>query len=214
MSPHTVNATSIHSTVQQQTTTVVDLIQSPCMPTSNSLSAIDLIETPAVSLLGATSRFCYLSSAKWDNSIDVTGFDKTRLRRTELLVEIWRFSSIYCIVASWWIMLKKWKLQQVLVYSLAIILWVNNFQTTEIQVVLSSFFRDGNDIAGGSNRGGGWRVGLIRVQNGIRRQMKARGSVWGPTGPLLCSQHSKLKITDIGQPFVASKHQYKRAMTV
>ena len=41
------------------------------------------------------------------------------------------------------------------------------------------------------------------VQNGIRRQLKARGSVWGPTGPTLCSQHSKLKITGIGQPFVA-----------
>ena len=53
-------------------------------------------------------------------------------------------------------MLKKWKLQQVLVYSLAIIVWVNNFQTPEIQAVLSSFFCDDNDIAGGSNRGGGW----------------------------------------------------------
>jgi len=63
-------------------------------------------------------------------------------------------------MAPWWIMLKKWKLQQVLVYSLAIIVWLNNFQTPEIQAVLSSFFRDGNDIAGGSNRGGG-RVGLI-----------------------------------------------------
>ena len=58
-------------------------------------------------------------------------------------------------------MLKKWKLQQVLVYFLAIIVWVNNFQTPESQAVLSSFFRDGNDIAGGSNRGGWWRVGLI-----------------------------------------------------
>ena len=43
----------------------------------------------------------------------------------------------------------------------------------------------------------------IRVQNGIRRQMKARGPVWGSTGPSLCSQHSKLKITEISQPFVA-----------
>jgi len=32
------------------------------------------------------------------------------------------------------------------------------------------------------------------------RQLKARGPIWGPTGPFLCSQHSKLKIT---QPFVA-----------
>jgi len=33
--------------------------------------------------------------------------------------------------------------------------------------------------------------------------IEARGPVWGPTAPFLCSQHSKLKITDIGQPFVA-----------
>ena len=93
-----------------------------------------------------------------------------------------------------------------MVYSLAIIVWVNNFQTPKIQAVLSSTFRDGNDIAGGSNRGGGWGVegGLnLGVQNGIRRQLKASGPVWGPTGPLLCSQYSKLKIKDIGQPFEA-----------
>ena len=63
-------------------------------------------------------------------------------------------------MAPWWIMLKKWKLQQAVVYSFTIIVWLHNFQTPEIQAGLSSFFRDGNDIAGGSNRGGG-RVGLI-----------------------------------------------------
>jgi len=94
---------------------------------------------------------------------------------------------------------------QVLVYSLAIIVWVNNFQTPKIQAVVSSFFHDGNDIACGSNRGGWGEVGRfnIGVQNEIRRQLKARGPVWSPTGPILCSQHSKLKITDIDQPFVA-----------
>ena len=40
-----------------------------------------------------------------------------------------------------------------MLYSLAIIVWVNNSQTPEIQ---AAFFRNGNDIAGGSNRGGGW----------------------------------------------------------
>jgi len=35
-------------------------------------------------------------------------------------------------------MLKRWKLQEVLVYSLAIIVWVNNFQTPEIRAVLSN----------------------------------------------------------------------------
>jgi len=102
-------------------------------------------------------------------------------------------------------MLKKWKLQQVVVYSFTIIVWVNNFQTPEIQAVLSTSFCDGNDIARGSNRGGGWGRGgpNIGVQNGIWRQLKARGPDWGPTGLFLCSQHSKSKITDIGQPFVA-----------
>ena len=92
------------------------------------------------------------------------------------------------------------------VYSLAIIVWVNNFQTPEIRAVLSSFFCDGNDIAGGSNRGGRWgeEGGLnIGVQNGLRRKLKVRGPVWGPTGPFLFSQHSKLKMTDIGRSFVA-----------
>ena len=47
--------------------------------------------------------------------------------------------------------------------------------------------------------GRGGEGGLnIGVQNGIQRQLKAGGPVWGPTGPFLCSQHSKLKITDIG----------------
>jgi len=79
--------------------------------------------------------------------------------------------------------------------------WVNNFQAPEIQAVLSSFFVTVMilqvvviGVVGGLN---------IEVQNGIRRQLKARGPVWGPTGPSLCSQHSKLKIIDIGQPFVA-----------
>ena len=51
-------------------------------------------------------------------------------------------------------------------------MWVNNFQTPEIQAVLSGFFRDGNDMEGGSNGwgGGGEEGGLnIGVQNGIRR---------------------------------------------
>jgi len=113
-------------------------------------------------------------------------------------------SSIDCIIASWWIMLKKWKSQQVVVYSLAIIVWVNNFQTPEIQwaalfvtVMILQVMVIG--VVGGWGEEGKLNIG---VQNGIRRQLKARGPVWGPTGPFLCLQPSKLKITDIGQPFV------------
>ena len=58
----------------------------------------------------------------------VTGFDKTWLRHSGDMA----VSSNNCIIASWWIMLKKRKLQQVLVYSLAIIVWINNFQTPRI----------------------------------------------------------------------------------
>jgi len=46
---------------------------------------------------------------------------------------------------------------------------VNNFQTPKIQAVLSSLFRDGNDIAGGSNRGGGAKGGL---NIGVKKQNK------------------------------------------
>ena len=68
-------------------------------------------------------------------------------------------SSIYCIIPSWWIMLKEWKLQQVVVYSLAMIVWVNSFQTPEIQAALSSFFRVGIMIMQAviiGVGGGGW----------------------------------------------------------
>jgi len=78
----------------------------------------------------------------------VTGFNKTRLQHSEIHLAISRNN---CIIASWWIALKKWNLQQVLVYSLAIIVWVNNFQTPKIQAFLSSF--EGNDIARGSKIG-------------------------------------------------------------
>ena len=88
-------------------------------------------------------------------------------------------------------MLKKWKLQQVqvLVYSLAIIVWVNNFQTPEIQAVLSSFFRDGNDIAGSSNRGGGWgeEGGHSRVQKFNTKTIESQRSSFGALLDLSCA---------------------------
>jgi len=37
-------------------------------------------------------------------------------------------------------MLKKWKLQQVVVYSLAIIVWVNNFQAPKFMLFWAAFF--------------------------------------------------------------------------
>ena len=48
----------------------------------------------------------------------------------------------------------KFTTSTVLVYSLAIIVWGNNFQTPKIRVVLNSFFCEGSDIASGNNRGG------------------------------------------------------------
>ena len=83
-------------------------------------------------------------------------------------------------------------------------MWVNTFQTHEIQAGLSSFFvMIMIHIACGSNKGGGWKVGTIKEQKWKKRQLKARHPVWGLTGPFLCSQHSKLEITEIGQPFMA-----------
>ena len=56
-------------------------------------------------------------------------------------------------------MLKKWNLQQVLVCSLAIIVWVNNFHSnTKNMSYFEQLFCEGNDIARGSNRGGCWEV--------------------------------------------------------
>ena len=48
-------------------------------------------------------------------------------------------------------------------------MWVNNFQTPEIQAVLSSVFHDSSDIARDSDRVVGGNIG---VQNGIQRQLK------------------------------------------
>ena len=56
---------------------------------------------------------------------------------------------------------KKWKLQQVLVYSLAVIVWVNNFQTSDS----NSFFCDSNDIARSSNTSGGWAYKIKTIES-------------------------------------------------
>ena len=49
--------------------------------------------------------------------------------------------------------------------------------------------------------GGGWAQ--YRSIKWNTKTIESQRSSWGPTGPSLCSQHSKLKVTDIGQPFVA-----------
>ena len=51
-------------------------------------------------------------------------------------------------------MLKKLNLQQVIVYLLAIIVLVNDFQAPKIQAILAACFRDCNVIARGSDRSG------------------------------------------------------------
>ena len=51
-------------------------------------------------------------------------------------------------------------LHQLFIYLLAITVWVYNFLVPKICPVLGNFFRVGNNITGGRNRGGGWRVGL------------------------------------------------------
>jgi len=75
--------------------------------------------------------------------------------------------------------------------------WVNNFQTPEIQAAFFATVMILHMVVIGVGVEGGLNIG---VQNGIRRQLKVRGPVWGPTGLFLCSKHSKLKIKDIGQP--------------
>jgi len=59
-----------------------------------------------------------------------------------------------------------------------------NFKHPKFKLFWAAFFGEGYDIARGSNRGGGWAL-----EKGVQRQLKARGPVWGPSGPSLCSQH-------------------------
>ena len=83
-------------------------------------------------------------------------------------------------------------------------MWVNNFQAPKIQAAFFVTVMILQVVVIGMMGGWGVEGGLhIGAKNGIRRQLKARGPVWGPTGPSLCLKHSKSKITDIGQPFVA-----------
>ena len=71
-----------------------------------------------------------------------------------------------------------------------------NFQIPEIQAVLSSFFCKGNDIACGSDGDGGWaQYGSIKCST---KTIESQRSNLGSCGPCLCSQHSKLKMEDIG----------------
>ena len=79
----------------------------------------------------------------------MTGFDKTRLQHMELHSEIWQFYSLLMHYAG-----EIKFTASIPVYSLGIIVWGNKFLTPKIQTVLSSYFREGNDIARSSNRGG------------------------------------------------------------
>ena len=58
------------------------------------------------------------------------------------------------------------KFAAIIIYLLGIIVWVCMFLTQRICPVLYSFFRTGNSITGGSNRGGGWGVVNVGVYNG------------------------------------------------
>ena len=71
--------------------------------------------------------------------------------------------SNHCVITSECLQLCKQNLHQLFIYLLAITEWVYKFLIPKICPVLGSFFRAGNSITGGSNRGGGWGwwVGLI-----------------------------------------------------
>jgi len=72
--------------------------------------------------------------------------------------------SKHCLITLVHLWLCKQNLQQLFTYSVAIIVWAYKFPTQRICPVLGSFFRTGNDITVGSNRGGGWgAVGGLNV---------------------------------------------------
>ena len=91
----------------------------------------------------------------------------------------------------------------ILVFSFAIILRVNNFQVPEFKLFWGAFFKTVMILD----------VVIIGVEGGLNNTYKStkwnakaieslRSSLL-PYWTFLCSQHSKLKITDIGEPFVA-----------
>ena len=63
--------------------------------------------------------------------------------------------SNHCVITSQCLQLCKQNLHQLFIYLLAI---MYKFLIPKICPVLGSFFRAGNNITGGSNRGGGWGV--------------------------------------------------------
>jgi len=72
--------------------------------------------------------------------------------------------SKYCLITLLYLWLCKQDLQQLFTYSLTIIVWVYKFLTQRLCPVLRSFFQMGNNITGGSNRGGGWgAVGGLNI---------------------------------------------------
>ena len=73
--------------------------------------------------------------------------------------------SNHCVITSQCLQLCKQNLHQLFIYLLAITEWVYKFLIPKICPVLGSFFRAGNNITGGSNRGG--RVGVMGGLNNI-----------------------------------------------
>ena len=77
-------------------------------------------------------------------------FDKTRLRHTKLIAIL----SSHCVVSSQCLQLCKQNLHQLFIYLLAITVWVYTFLILKYALFWEAFFRAGNNITGGSNRGG------------------------------------------------------------
>ena len=69
--------------------------------------------------------------------------------------------SNHCVVTSQCLQVCKQNMYQLFIYLLAITYWMYKFLVPKICPVLGNFFQAGNNITGGSNRGGGWWVGLV-----------------------------------------------------
>ena len=95
----------------------------------------------------------------------------------------------------------KQNLYQLFIYLLAITVWVHKFLIPKICPVLGSFFRAGNNITGGSNRGGGWTY-----YRSIKWSKKTNGIQRPSLGPPWPSKHSKVIENTIGELSVKSQH--------
>ena len=119
--------------------------------------------------------------------------------------------STHCVVTSQCLQLCKQNLHQLFIYLLAITVWVYKPMIPKICPVLGSFFRAGNNITGGSNRGSGWWMGLIKWSKNIDEIQRPS---LGPPWPSNCSKLIENTIGELSVKSQLTTHHYNKAIAI